>query len=128
MTRNKLEALLADSYSSAPEYPFERYPSVAVFRHSGNKKWFAAIMRISKSKLGAVGEEKIDIVNVKCPTEIIDSLWKESGVYPAYHMNKAHWVSVCLDGSAADETVKWLLEISYKLTEPKNKSRSPRSR
>ena len=121
MTRNELEALLADSYGSTPEYPFERYPSIAVFRHGSNNKWFAAVMRISKSKLGIADEGKIDIVNLKCPTEMIDSLWQESGIYPAYHMSKAHWLSVCLDESAPDDTVKWLLEISYNLTKPKNK-------
>lgn len=122
MTRNELEELLASSYGSAPEYPFERYPSIAVFRHGSNGKWFAAVMRISKSKFGIESEEKIDIVNVKCSTEIIDSLWQENGIYPAYHMNKAHWLSVCLDGSASDDTVKWLLEISYNLTKPKKQN------
>ena len=121
MTRNDLEALIYDKYGILPEYPFERYPSVASFRHGDNKKWFALIMTVAKSKLGLSGEEKIGIVNLKCSTEMIDFLWKENGVYPAYHMNKAHWVSVCLDGSATDDTVRWLLEISYKLTMKKTK-------
>ena len=31
-------------------------------------------------------------------------------------MNKAHWISVALDGTVSAETVKLLLDISFKLT------------
>lgn len=38
------------------------------------------------------------------------------GILLGYHMNKDHWLTVLLDGSAADETIKKLLEISYEVT------------
>ena len=38
-------------------------------------------------------------------------------------MNKTHWLSVALDGSADTEAVKLLLEMSYDLTAPKRKRR-----
>jgi predicted DNA-binding protein (MmcQ/YjbR family) len=31
-------------------------------------------------------------------------------------MNKAHWLSVALDGSLEDEKIKFLVDMSYELT------------
>ena len=119
MTRKALEQLILNTYGISADYPFEAYPNLAVFRHASNKKWFSAIMNIPKSKLGIPGKGSIDIVNIKCPQEIIDSFWQEKGIFPAYHMNKAHWLSLCLDGSVPDETVEFLVDISFKATLPK---------
>ena len=43
-----------------------------------------------------------------------------AGVFPAYHMNKQHWISVVLNDSVDDDTVEMLLDMSYKLTGRKN--------
>ena len=120
MNRHELESLIFDTYGVQAEYPFERYPSVAVFRHTLGRKWFAAIMTVPKSKLGINGEGAIDVVNLKCADEIIFSMQQENGIYPAYHMNKSHWLSVSLDGGVPDDTIAWLLGISYDLTKKKN--------
>ena len=45
------------------------------------------------------------------------------GIYPAYHMNKAYWVTAALDGSAEDETIKMLTRMSYRLTEKKARNK-----
>ncbi|MBO5213105.1 MAG: MmcQ/YjbR family DNA-binding protein [Clostridia bacterium] len=123
MDRKELETFIFNAYDASPEYLWEIYPTCAVFRHKGNRKWFAVIMTVSKSKLGIKDDGKIDIVNVKCADEIIDSMWQERGIYPAYHMSKSHWLSVSLDGSVEKDTVEWLLDISYGLTKPKIKKR-----
>ena len=121
VNRQELEALIYDTNGVQADYPFERYPGVAVFRHTLGLKWFAAIMTVPKSKLGIDGEGNIDIVNLKCADEIIFSMQQENGIYPAYHMNKSHWLSVSLDGSVPDDTVAWLLGISYDLTKKMKK-------
>ena len=121
MNRQEFEALIYDTYGVQAEYPFERYPSVAVFRHTLGRKWFAAIMTVPKSKLGIDGEGDIDVVNLKCADEIIFSMQQEDGIYPAYHMNKSHWLSVSLGGSVPYDTVAWLLGISYDLTKKRRK-------
>jgi predicted DNA-binding protein (MmcQ/YjbR family) len=69
------------------------------------------------------GEGYVDVVNVKCAQEIIDSMWQESGIFPAYHMNKNHWLTLALDGSADDDTVIWLVGMSYELTLHKKKKK-----
>ena len=47
---------------------------------------------------------------------LIGSLRREFGIFPAYHMNKANWITVTLDGSVPDETIKMLLDMSFDAT------------
>ena len=35
---------------------------------------------------------------------------------PGWHMNKAHWLTVALDGTVEDEKIKFLVDMSYELT------------
>ena len=44
MTRAELTAYLTDTYSTAGEHLFAKYPRFLVFRHNGNRKWFALPM------------------------------------------------------------------------------------
>ena len=43
MNRQKLAAYLTETYGIAGEQLFARYPNFLVFRHTGNRKWFAVI-------------------------------------------------------------------------------------
>lgn len=119
MIREELFTHIADLYGITPDYPFEEDFVTAVFRHRGNRKWFAIAMRIPRGKLGLPGDAPIDVVNLKVSPEMLPSLWQEAGVYPAYHMNKKHWVTVALDGSAPDEVVTFLTGVSFDLTAQK---------
>ena len=123
MTRQELKTFIYETYGITPDYPWLKYPSYEVFRHSDNKKWFAVIMDIPKSKLGINSDEIISVVNLKCDTIMIGDMLSEKGIYPAYHMNKSYWVTVALDGSADDETVKMLTRMSFKLTEKKKRDK-----
>jgi predicted DNA-binding protein (MmcQ/YjbR family) len=40
----------------------------------------------------------------------------EPGIVPGWHMNKAHWITVALDGTVEDEKIRILLDMSYELT------------
>lgn len=90
MTRQQLDFYITEKYSSLAEYPWQSAPSFAVYRHDNNKKWFAVIMDIPKSKLGLGEDCKISVVNLKADPMLIGSLIQNDGVYPAYHMNKNH--------------------------------------
>ena len=48
--------------------------------------------------------------------EMIGSLRKESGILPAYHMNKEHWITILLDGTVEKQKILDLIDISYELT------------
>ena len=117
MKRTELEKYISETYGVSADYPWVKYPEYAVFRHGHNKKWFAVVMKLPKTRLGLEGNGTIDVMNVKSDYPLITSLLSETGFFPAYHMNKTNWISVALDGSAPEDKIKWILEISYELTE-----------
>jgi hypothetical protein len=119
MNREELEAYIQNHYATLPDYPWADTPRAAVFRHVANRKWFALLMEVPREKLGLPGTEKLDIVNFKCGPILISSLRGETGIFPAYHMNKASWITAALDGSVSAETIELLLDVSYELTKPK---------
>lgn len=112
----QLDSYISDTYGITAERLFEKYPGFQVYRHINNKKWFAMIMDIPKSRLGLDEQNIIDVVNLKCAPLLIGSLRMEQGFYPAYHMNKENWITVALDGSASDDKIKMLVDMSYELT------------
>lgn len=115
---NRIELLqhIKDMYSAEPEYLWEKYPAYAVFRHAENRKWFAALMTLPREKLGLRGAGEIDVLNVKCDPILVSTLRHQPGYLPAYHMNKDRWVTICLDGTAADDDIRELLDMSFELT------------
>lgn len=120
MTKEEyLSRVLAD-YGISPDYPFDGDFDTAVLRHTDNRKWFAIIMRVSRKKFGFASGDMIDVVNLKLPQELFFSFGAEDGVYPAYHMNKTHWISVLLSDAAVD-TVDFLTNASYIVTACKRK-------
>ena len=121
MNRHEFASYIEDFYGIKYDCPFEDELDAWCFRHPDNKKWFALVMRIKKRKLGIDSDEYIDVVNMKCAPEIMDDLWHEIGVFPAYHMNKKHWLTLALDNSCNNETLQFVANISYDLTRKKIK-------
>ena len=124
MTRQELDKLIVDTYAVSAEYPWGSAPTYAVYRHENNKKWFAVIMDISRRKLGLKSDEIISVVNLKIETSLIGQLLGNDGTYPAYHMNKNHWISVELTDKTTAEQLSWLLEMSYDNTHVKIKNKN----
>ena len=116
MNRQELTTYLTDTYGVSGEHLFAWYPNFLVFRHAENKKWFAVLMDIPRKNLGLTGEGEISVVNLKCDTRLIGSFRMEPGVFPGWHMNKVHWLSVALDGTVEDEKIRFLVDMSYALT------------
>lgn len=118
MTREEFLDFVAEVYSCEPDYPWEKDLDAAVFRHRVSRKWFALLMNVSADKIGRIDNERIWIVNLKADKWNISDLRMEKGIYPAYHMNKAYWITVNLAEVNAVIIAK-LLEASYKLTRTK---------
>lgn len=55
------------------------------------------------------------ILNVKHHTDEISDIIDNQNIFPAYHMNKKHWISIVLDKNIKLETIKELIDISYSL-------------
>ena len=120
MTRQELFTYCFENFDAKPDYPFDDFMETAVFRHNSNRKWYALVMKVPKSRLGIESGEAADVLNLKLPPEMMNSFGKADGVYPAYHMNKTHWVAVLLD-AAPDDLVQFLLGVSHSMTKPRLK-------
>jgi predicted DNA-binding protein (MmcQ/YjbR family) len=116
MDRNAIFTHCKERYGTAPEYPWERFPSYAVLRHRSNRKWYGVVMELPYKKLGVMKEGTADFINLKLGAVMAGSVRDERGIFPAYHMAKGQWVSVLLDGTVSQETILALLDISYELT------------
>ncbi len=115
MTRQEFLEYCLDIYGTTPDYPFEGDHETAVLRHENNRKWYALVMRVSRRKFGIDSDEVVDVVNLKQPLETFSALGKADGVYPAYHMNKLHWISVFLP-DAPNDLVRFLVHASFEAT------------
>ena len=122
MTRDAFLNYCLDTYGTAADYPFDEDFETAVFRHTDNRKWYAIMMRVSRRKFGPDSDEIVDVVNLKLPIEMFGSFDASDGVYPAYHMNKLHWISVLLP-DAKEDLIDLLVNASYEATKNKKKRR-----
>ena len=91
MNKQDLQKYILDVYGVIPDFPWENDLTSAVYRHTNNRKWFALVMYIPKSKLGLREDGMIDVVNLKCDPVLIGSL---------------------ID----DEQIKMLIDMSFELT------------
>ena len=120
MTKQEFLEYCLNTYNTTPDYPFNDGLETAVLRHKDNRKWYALLMTLSRRKFGLESEEVRDVVNLTVPIELSCSFGVEDGVYPAYHMNKLHWVSVLLS-NAPEDVVRFLVSVSFEFTEKRNK-------
>lgn len=115
MTKQQLLEYCLNTYGTSPDYPFDDLLGTAVLRHADNRKWYAIVMKVSRRKFGLDSNDVIDVANLKLPTEMFGSFGATDGVYPAYHMNKLHWISVLLP-DAPDDVVWFLVNVSFEAT------------
>ncbi len=116
MDRNSIFNYTKRTYNTDPSYPWAKFSNYAVLRHESNNKWYGLLMKVDKNKLKLDGDGQIEILNVKCDPALASILRENGSIFPAYHMNKEHWISIVLDGSVEDEEILHLLDTSYELT------------
>ena len=115
-TTNELIEYVLETYGVKPEYLWPDYPETFVFRHPDNRKWFGVVMDVERGKLGLSGTGKVFLLDVKTGPILGGSFLGQPGIVKAWHMNKNHWLGVLLDGSAAEQTVRELLDLSFSMT------------
>lgn len=116
MNREDVFRYVRKTYGTEPEYLFKSSPRAAVLRHKGGKKWYGIIMNIPGNKLGLETEAEVDVLNVKADPELVGFLQMQPGMFPAYHMNKEHWISILLDDEADRKKIRGLIDGSFELT------------
>lgn len=123
MITEQLFAYAENTYGVTPDYPFSTAPTYAVLRHLSNRKWFALFMAVPRCRLGLEGEEKVEILNIKCDPILGGSLRLQAGYFPAYHMNHEGWLTILLDGTVPVEDIIPLIDMSFELTMVKPKKK-----
>ena len=104
-------------FGTEPEAPWEDSPDAYTFKTVKRNKWYALFMTIPYKSLGLVAKGTLDVVNIKLPPEKVLDLIDRVHFYPAYHMNKKHWITIVLDKEVDEPLVQQLLEESYGLVE-----------
>lgn len=104
-----------NKYGDKLEFLWEKSPKTAVVRRKSSKKWYAVILTLSKRKLNLDSDELVEVINLHNSPEEIEKLIDNKRYFPAYHMNKKHWCTICLDGTVELEKIYKLIDMSYEL-------------
>ncbi|WP_335967494.1 MmcQ/YjbR family DNA-binding protein [Fusobacterium polymorphum] len=106
---------IKNKYGDELEFLWEKSPKNAVIRRKSSNKWYAVILTISKRKLNLNSDEIIEVINLHNITKEIEKFIDNKRYFPAYHMNKKHWRTICLDGTVELKEIYELIDISYEL-------------
>ena len=102
MPDNETRCYLLSKPESREDFPFG--PSLYVYKIKG--RMFALIRYVKNTAK----------INLKCdPQEAMVLRDVFGAVEPGYHMNKAHWNTVTLDGSIPQGEIERMIDRSYEL-------------
>ncbi len=92
---------LPDAVGNKP-WTEPQYQMLETFKVGG--KWFCLFNPDEK------------FIDVKCEPDLIASMQsKYKGAFPAWHMNKEHWLGIKLDSDVPDSQIKDLICSGYRL-------------
>ena len=106
---------IKNKYGDELEFLWEKSPKNAVVRRKSSNKWYVVLLTISKRKISLNSDEIIEIINLHNNPEEIKKLIDYKKYFPAYHMNKKHWCTICLDGTVELKEIYRMIDISYEL-------------
>ena len=111
----EIVAYIKNKYRDELEFLWKKSPKNAVVRRKSSKKWYALILTLSKRKLNLNSDEAVEIINLHNNPEEIEKLIDYKKYFLAYHMNKKHWCTICLDGTVELKEIYKLIDVSYEL-------------
>ena len=112
---NDIINYVKNKYGDELEFLWKKSPKTAVVRRKNSNKWYAVILTISKRKFNLDSDELVEVINLHNSPEEIEKLIDNKRYFPAYHMNKKHWCTICLDGTVELEKIYKLIDMSYEL-------------
>ena len=112
---NEIINYIKNKYGDELEFLWEKSPKTAVVRRKNSNKWYAVILTLSKRKLNLDSDKLVEVINLHNSPEEIEKLMDNKRYFPAYHMNKKHWCTICLDGTVELKEIYKLIDISYEL-------------
>jgi len=113
-------AYVRDTYGDEPEFLWQSTPHNAIVRRKDNKKWYLAVLTISRQKLGIDSDEIIEIIDLRIAPEEIPATVDHKRCFPGYHMNKKHWITIPLDGTVPLTELFRRIDDSYRLAKKSN--------
>jgi len=126
LNEDDVEQYLLSKPETSLYYPFG--DDVKVFRVK--KKMFATIAHGSTAKSAKVNDEAKTCfwMNLKCDPDEAEMLRDIfPAIIPGYHMNKAQWNSIILDGSIPKGEIERMIDNSYMLVVSKMTKRDQQS-
>lgn len=108
-------AYVRHKYGDELEYLWQKFPDNAVVRRKDNKKWYAAILTVSRRKLGLDSDENVEILDLRIKHEEMAATVDNTKYFPGYHMNKKHWITICLDETVDTEEICHRIDDSFVL-------------
>lgn len=103
-----------EKYGGELEFLWDKFTDCAVWRRDG-KKWYGLLTTVKRSKLGDFSDEAVEVINLHADPEDVKRQVDGKVIFGGYHMNKKHWITVCLDGSLPLEDICKMIDISYDL-------------
>ena len=103
------------TYGDEVEYLWEKFPDNAVLRRRDTKKWYAAILTVPYIKFGIDREGTVEVIDMRMDTAELEKTVDNRTYFRGWHMNKKHWVTMLLDGSAPLDEIIQRLDESYNL-------------
>ncbi|MDE6727036.1 MAG: MmcQ/YjbR family DNA-binding protein [Oscillospiraceae bacterium] len=110
-----LTVYVRERYGRELEFLWDKFEGAAVWRRGDTNKWFAAVLTISRRKLGLDSDEIVEIIDLRLPPEEMAALVDGKRYFGGWHMNKKHWYTIILDGSVSFEELCRRIEVSYSL-------------
>ncbi|MCL2281158.1 MAG: MmcQ/YjbR family DNA-binding protein [Dehalococcoidia bacterium] len=104
------------TYNDELEFLWKRFPNNAIFRRKDSLKWYGAMLILSKRKLGLNSDEVVDILDLRIRSEDIEHIIDREKYFSGYHMNKKHWITICLDDSVPMDEIFQRIDTSYNLS------------
>lgn len=107
------------TYGDELEFLWEKFDDNAIWRRKDNRKWYGALLTVNKRKLGIDIDETVEVIDLRTYPEKIDDIVDNVKIFRGYHMNKKHWITICLDNSVSVCEIERLIDISYELAKKK---------
>ena len=77
------------------------------------------VITLARRKLGLDEDGFVEILDLQSPPECIAEIVDGKRYFKGYHMNKKHWMTVCLDGSLPFKEICKRIDESYLLARDK---------
>lgn len=106
---------VGEKFGCELEFLWEKFSDNAIWRRKDTNKWFGLLIVLSKKKLGLDNDEKIDALVIRVASDKLEKVVDNKRIFPGYHMNKKHWITIPLDGTVPLEEICKYVEQSYEL-------------